>query len=106
MDHRKLVKMTCMDIESIYKSSLIDVKSIKIDTSLPEEERILKYLEDIKNPYWFMCGKVPVQVSFRENGKDLSTLLMDFFSHLKTGDLHNSEEEYNLERKEDNGSCL
>ncbi len=85
MQYKSLEEMSCMEIEQMSKSSLVDVKTLKIDVSLPVAERISKYLEQVKNPYCFMCGKTPVQVSFKDDGKELSTLLSSYFMHLKNG---------------------
>jgi hypothetical protein len=72
-----------MEIEQISKSALVDVKTVKIDVTLPVVERMSRYLEQVKNPYCFMCGKTPVQVSFKADGRELSTLLSSYFMGLK-----------------------
>lgn len=85
LQYKNLEEMSYMEIEQISKSSLVDVKTVKIDVSSPLVERMTKYLEQVKNPYCFMCGKTPVQVSFKATGKELSTLLSSYFMHLKNG---------------------
>ncbi|WP_373877028.1 DUF6870 family protein [Lysinibacillus piscis] len=47
---------------------------------LPALERLEKYLQDIQNPYYFLCGHVTVHIRFLENGNDLSTQLKHYFS--------------------------
>ena len=37
---------------------------VKIDRSLPSEERIKSFIEQIKNPYQFKVGNTVVRVSF------------------------------------------
>lgn len=85
LQYKNLEEMSCMKIEQISKGSLVDVKTVKIDVSSPVEERMSKFLEQVKNPYCFMCGKTPVQVSFKADGKELSTLLSSYFIRLKNG---------------------
>ena len=43
---------------------LVDIRDVKIDRSLPSEERIKSFIEQIKNPYQFKVGSTVVRVSF------------------------------------------
>ena len=43
---------------------LVDIRDVKIDRSLPSEERIKSFIEQIKNPYQFKVGNTVVRVSF------------------------------------------
>ena len=36
----------------------MDIRDVKIDRSLPVEERMKSYVEQIKNPYLFKVGKL------------------------------------------------
>ena len=55
--------------------SLVDIRNVKIDTTLPVPERIQSYIEQVKNPYYFRVGDVAVHVSYSENGPTLQELL-------------------------------
>ncbi|MBS7307304.1 MAG: hypothetical protein KIG43_04480 [Eubacteriales bacterium] len=44
--------------------SLVDIRDVKIDRSLPVEERMKSYVEQIKNPYMFKVGNTIVRVSY------------------------------------------
>ena len=48
--------------------SLVDIRDVKIDRSLPVEERMKSYVEQIKNPYMFKVGNTIVRVSYKEGG--------------------------------------
>ena len=48
--------------------SLVDIRDVKIDRSLPVEERMKSYVEQIKNPYMFKVGNTIVRVSYKEDG--------------------------------------
>lgn len=69
--------------ESLENNCLIDVQKINIDTAIPAAERMLNYLELVKNPYYFMCGKTPVNVRFLSNGIELGEKLKLYFLGLK-----------------------
>ncbi len=80
----KLAEMSQVDISGIDRSTLVDIKKIKIDTSLPIVKRMLQYLKQIKNPYCFLCGATPVKVRFTDSGKTLDDAIKDHYLGLKT----------------------
>lgn len=43
---------------------LVDIRNVKIDRTLPTEERIRSFVEQIRDPYKFKVGDVVVKVSF------------------------------------------
>ena len=59
-------------------SELVDIRDVVIDKSLPLEERVRSYVEQIKDPYRFKVGDVVVRVSYA--GKDKS--LTDSFTSM------------------------
>ena len=69
----------------IDRASLADINTVKLDQSLPAAQRAEQYLEQIRNPYCFLCGDVVVHLEFNENGKDLATHLKNYFISCKRG---------------------
>lgn len=63
-------------------SSLVDIRDVKIDKSLPTEERIKSYVEQIKNPYKFKVGDVIVKVSFSENENTISDNFVNMIANM------------------------
>ena len=43
-------------------SGLVDIRDVKVDRSLPVEDRIRSYVEQVKDPYCFRVGDVKVRV--------------------------------------------
>lgn len=43
---------------------LVDIRDVKIDRTLPSEERIKAFIQQIKDPYQFKVGTTVVHVSF------------------------------------------
>lgn len=39
-------------------SGLVDIRDVKVDRSLPVEDRIRSYVEQVKDPYCFRVGDV------------------------------------------------
>ena len=53
-------------------SELVDIRDVVIDKSLPLEERVRSYVEQIKDPYRFKVGDVVVRVSYADKDKPLT----------------------------------
>ena len=61
-------EMKNVDVRTVNREELVDIRSVQIDPDLPREERIKSFLEQIKNPYCYLCGDVVVKISFSEDG--------------------------------------
>ena len=79
----QLESMSQDSIEDIPRDSLTDIRGVKIDTGLPGNLRLLRYLEQIQNPYNFLCDGIPVHISFVNEERELSKILVDYFCTLK-----------------------
>jgi hypothetical protein len=54
------------DVKTVDPATLVDYSDVTVNTSLPKEERLLDYIEQIKNPYCFKHGKTIVKISFAD----------------------------------------
>ncbi len=70
-------------IENIPGDGLVDIRGVTIDSSLPGTLRMLQYIEQIQNPYNFLCDGTPVHISFVNEEKELSEVLTRYFCTLK-----------------------
>lgn len=80
---KKLMEMSHMDIRNVDANALVDVGSIKIDSSVPINRRATNFIEQIKNPYCFLCDGTKVQIEFAADAKPLSEKVVDYFIGLK-----------------------
>ena len=60
----KMRELSEVDIRTVDPAELVDIESVRIRTDLPERERVLDYLEQIKNPYCYLYHGMIVKVSF------------------------------------------
>lgn len=79
----QLTQMSEMDVAAVDKSTLVDLQSVTVNTSLPLEERTEQFLKQVGNPYVFLCGRTPVRVTFKKDGPPLERLLETYFKGLK-----------------------
>lgn len=52
-------------------NDLVDIRDVKVDRSLPAEERVRSYVEQIRDPYCFRVGDVRVRVSYADKAPTL-----------------------------------
>lgn len=83
--NKQLEVMSRQNIETINRKELTDISAIHIRQDLPHNEKVLAFLEEIKNPYCFLCGNIPVRVCFSDNGPKLDQTLQDYFIRIKQG---------------------
>ncbi len=67
-----------MSIDKIGRDALVDIRDVVIDTSLPKEERMKSYLQQVKNPYIYKHGKYVVKIGFTDTNVTLEELLVDY----------------------------
>ena len=55
--------------------SLVDIRDVHVDKSLPRQERIAEFRRQIKDPYHYRCGDFVVTAIFANNGRTLEDCL-------------------------------
>lgn len=70
-------------VEKIDKTGLVDIRGVQIDTNLPQQQRMTDYVEQIKNPYCFLCGGTGVRIRFDPTGDALKSKLKSYFISIK-----------------------
>lgn len=74
--------MEQIQIDAADKESLIDIRDVQVDSSLPSEEKIKSFVQQIKNPYCFKVGSVVVRVSYTESQATLNDQFSNMLSVL------------------------
>lgn len=62
--------------------SLVDIRSVKIDSAQPVEERMRSYVEQIKNPYMFKVGDTVVRVSYANTQATINDNFINLLSSM------------------------
>ena len=70
-------EMKNVDIRTVDREELVDIRDVSIDRTLPKEERVRSFIQQIKNPSCFRCGDVIVKTSFANT----ETTLEDCVEH-------------------------
>ena len=83
IDRLQLQELRDTDITQVDRDILVDINDVKIDSSLSADEKVDSFIEQIKNPYCFLCGDTPVRIRFVSESKSLRKSLRDYFMGLK-----------------------
>ena len=76
-----ITSMKNVDIRSVDKDTLVDLRSVQIDASRPVQERLQSFLQQIRNPYCFRIGDIAVKVNYKSDG---SSFQQNFEDILRT----------------------
>lgn len=68
-------EMKSVDIRTVRRKDLVDIRNVNVDPDLPKEERIRQFVEQIKNPYCFKVGNVIVKTCFADTDVTLDDRL-------------------------------
>ena len=79
MEIQILKELADVDIQTVAKESLVDIKNVRIDGSLSREERISDYIKQVKNPYCVQCNGIIVKMTFSQSGETLEDKLTSYF---------------------------
>lgn len=82
----ELEMMSQMDVTTVKLDELVDLREVQIDNGLDEAEKIMDYIEKIKNPYVFRYGDYVIKLEFdNESGVTLQELLEDLVRKVAEG---------------------
>lgn len=70
-----LEEMKNVDIRTVKREDLVDIRDVVVDPDLPKEERIKSFVKQIRNPYCFKVGKLVVKTSFADTDVTLDERL-------------------------------
>ena len=71
-----------VDIRTVDKSALTDISSVKINPTDSPEKKMKAYIEQIKNPYCFLCNGYAVKVEFANTDRTIEDCFSDYIESL------------------------
>lgn len=60
------------NIRFVQDKDIDDLKDIKINTNKTKLERIIEFLQTVKNPYMFVVDGIKVKFEFAKNGPNIN----------------------------------
>ena len=71
-----------VDIRTVDKSALTDISSVKINPTDSPEKKMKNYLEQLQNPYCFLCNGYAVKVEFANTDRTIEDCFSDYIESL------------------------
>ena len=67
---KKVEECKDINIDDIDPAEIDEINKIKIDTNMSSKERIVNFLNKVKNPYIFMVNDTIVKMTYSSNNID------------------------------------
>jgi len=77
---RPIMKNT--DVRTVDKSKLVDISGVKINPKDTPEKKMKDYIEQVKNPYCFLCNGYAVKLEFDDGDKSIEDCMIDYINSL------------------------
>lgn len=78
LTREEIQSMQDVDVKTVDRDSLRDIRDVKVNTELPKQERILDFIRQIGNPYCYRHGKYVVKVSFADTDITLEDRMLSY----------------------------
>ena len=77
-----LAEMQSVDIRTVDINSLKDINDVVIDESLSKEERMIRFIKQIQNPYLYRYGCMIVKITYSDTDRTLEDVLKSYIASL------------------------
>ena len=67
-----------VDVRTVNRESLRDIRDVEINAGLPKEERILDFIRQIGNPYCYRHDDYVVKISFTDTDVTLEDRMLSY----------------------------
>ena len=74
----ELKAMQEVDVRTVNREALRDIRDVEINASLPKGERILDFIRQIGNPYCYRHGDYVVKISFTDTDVTLEERMLAY----------------------------
>ena len=74
----ELKAMQEVDVRTVNRESLRDIRDVEINAGLPKEELILDFIRQIGNPYCYRHGDYVVKISFTDTDVTLEERMLSY----------------------------
>ena len=79
---QNIATMRDVDIRTVDKTSLVDLKDVHVNENLLGHERLLDYVRQIGNPYCYIYKGIIIKEKFSNNGRTLEDCLGQYIGTL------------------------
>ncbi len=78
-----LEELRNVDVRTVRREDLVDIRDVHINMDLPQEERALDFINQVGNPFCFKLGELVVKLDYPPDCEDtLEDRLKNYISSL------------------------
>lgn len=78
----ELHRLQAMDLSDVKVEDLVDIRTVNINSQLSQPNRLLDFLNQIKNPYCYRHGDFVVQIGFSNTEVTLTDRLNEYLKNV------------------------
>jgi len=67
--------MRAVDITTVNRAELVDLRDVKVNTALPQREKMIDFIRQVKNPYCYKYKNMVIKSSHAETEATLEDQL-------------------------------
>lgn len=82
MDIETVRQMKTVDVRTVDKATLVDIKDVEIDANDAPEKKMAEFVRQIKNPYFFLCNGYAVKLEFADTDRTIEDRFMEYINTL------------------------
>ncbi len=75
-----ILSLKNIDVRTVDHATLVDIEKIRIDPNLPQHERMIQFIQQVKNPYCFKVGDVVVKTTYVDSTTTLEERMKHYFA--------------------------
>ena len=74
--------MRAVDVATVDRATLVDLRDINIKTALPQRERLIDFIKQAKNPYCYKYKNMVIKSGFADTDATMEDKLESYFLSL------------------------
>ena len=78
MDIETVRQMKAVNVRTVDKDTLVDIKDVEIDANDASEKKMAEFVRQIKNPYCFLCRGYAVKLEFADTDRTIEDRFMEY----------------------------
>ncbi len=76
-----VISIRCVNFLNVPTDSLTDIRDVDVSKDLSKKDRIAEFINQMKNPYIYKCGKFIVDSRFTKNGYSMEDQLRSVYEN-------------------------
>ena len=71
-------RMRSVDVRTVDRGTLVDIKDVHINKTLPHFKKLISYITQVGNPYCYKYGDMIIKEGFSNSGKTMTDCVKQY----------------------------